>query len=199
LDAVNTCLSAIGVEPVNTVFDNEDIDVQNALNVLSEIDKEVQSRGWEWNTERDFKLLPDTDGFIFLPNQTLSIDHAYRTGGASFGGTCNVTERGDRLYDLDNHTYVFTQGISLDFISRLPFEELPEVARRYIAITAAKTLQGRFPGSSASNQVLSEDVARALVALEQHDDRIADRNVITQNRTIFGALFGRGVRRKNNF
>jgi len=202
LDAVNTCLFAIGLAPVNSIVNNEDLDVANALSAIRAQDLEVQSLGWSWNLTRQVRFLPNSAGHIQLPDNLLFVDKAYREREfvSSFSGTpCDVTERGDRLFDKENNTFVFEEGIVLDYITRFPYEELPEVAKRYIAIKAAQILQSSFEGYDSARIVTQEQVSSALVALERHEDRVRDRDLVTGNLTVLGGLYGRGIRRKQNY
>ena len=65
LSAVNIILSGIGEAPVNSLSDTTS-DVAVALNILAEVSKEVQTEGWQWNTEDDYPLTPGDDGRIKL-------------------------------------------------------------------------------------------------------------------------------------
>ena len=50
LEAVNTILSTIGEAPINSLTGTLPVDATTAKNILSEINREVQSAGWKWNT-----------------------------------------------------------------------------------------------------------------------------------------------------
>ena len=50
LEAVNTILSTIGEAPLNTLTGSLPVDGTTAKNVLSEINREVQSAGWHFNS-----------------------------------------------------------------------------------------------------------------------------------------------------
>lgn len=66
LEAVNVCLTNIGEAPVTSLESGLLVDAQIASDIVDEISREVQSIGWNFNTEV-FKLTPDTDGFINPP------------------------------------------------------------------------------------------------------------------------------------
>ena len=57
LDAVNQILSSVGQAPVTTL-DLQNPEVAIVLNTLREVNKQVQSEGWIFNTERDYTLDP---------------------------------------------------------------------------------------------------------------------------------------------
>ena len=50
LEAINTILSTIGESPLNTLSGSLPVDGTMAKNVLNEINREVQSMGWHFNT-----------------------------------------------------------------------------------------------------------------------------------------------------
>lgn len=74
LEAVNECLENIGQAPVSTISGDLGVDAQTALNQIRKINRELQSKGWYWNTEKDFELSPNVDNDILLPANTLSVD-----------------------------------------------------------------------------------------------------------------------------
>ena len=59
LDAVNQILSSVGQAPVTTL-DLQTLNCAIVLNTLREVNKQVQSEGWIFNTERDYTLTPDS-------------------------------------------------------------------------------------------------------------------------------------------
>ncbi len=64
LEAVNTMLSAIGETPTTAdiITANSSADVVMAVQILDEVTKEVESQGWNFNTEYDVELVPDAVG-----------------------------------------------------------------------------------------------------------------------------------------
>jgi hypothetical protein len=62
----------------------------------------------------------------------------------------------------------------VDIVRFLPFEDLPEPARQYIGIRAARMFQDRRIGSETRNGFNERDEVRALVSLENAEAGIAD-------------------------
>ena len=60
LEAINIMLASIGEAPINTLTGTLPVDAKLAQNTLSEINKEVQSEGWSFNTEIDVVLTRDS-------------------------------------------------------------------------------------------------------------------------------------------
>lgn len=194
LAAVNVLLQSIGEAPVNGLEFSESVDVASAVQVIDEVDLAVQSEGWQFNREDRFTLSPNTDGNVVLPNNTLQVTRAYWSLN---GMEADVVERGRKLYDRENHTAVFTAAVEVDLIVLLPFEDLPEVARRYITTRSAKLFQGRRQGSPIVDRVEEDEVVRARAVLEQHQDKTAGpHNQISGNAEVHNALNRSGVRRR---
>lgn len=144
LEAVNQMLAAIGESPVNRVTDSGNLDAATALATLTNVSREVQAKGWHWNTDLSFTIVPDEDGYLRLGASVLSVD----TVGANEGD--DLVQRGTRLYDRVNHTYEFENSVVVDQVVFLPFDELPEVARSYINIRASRRFQENHVGSEHS-------------------------------------------------
>lgn len=167
LDAVNTMLGAIGETPISTLDEQPTADVMTSLNILREVSREVQTEGWSWNTEDDYPLMPDSDGHIILPQGTVRVNVPSHS-------CLNVIMRGTRLYNRIEHTYKFGSTLRLTITFLLPFEELPEAARRYITMKAARVFQERTVGSGTLHDFNIQDEARAR-ALMLAEERKLDR------------------------
>jgi hypothetical protein len=168
LEAVNQCLLAIGEAPVNSVENSGLVDAATALRTIANVSREVQSGGWHWNTETNFSLPPDTDGNLQLPANVLKVD----TVGADEG--LDLVARGQRLYDRDNHTYTFAKPVTVEMVLLLDFEEIPEAARNYITLRAARRFQQNTVGSSELAGFQQVDEARALVNLQNSEAETQD-------------------------
>lgn len=182
LEAINTMLSTIGEAPVNTVEDNGIVDAVIARQILRSTSREVQSRGWHFNTEKGFLLTPDSGGFITVPTTFLRVDTVDEFQDI------DVVLRGNRLYDRRNHTFKFDKPIRVDAVLLLPFDELPEVAREYITIRAARIFQERVVGSDLLSSFSRNDEMRALVALQEMEADTADYNILTDNYSVARVL-----------
>lgn len=180
LEAVNECLENIGQAPVSTIVGDLGVDTQIALNFVRKVNRELQSSGWYWNTETNYELFPNGDGDILLPVNTLSVD----TYGED--RDLDLVQRGSRLYDRINHTYTFTDSVKTELILGLAFEDLPETARRYISLRAARIFQDRVDGQSDTND--QRDEQSAMIILHADQLRIEDNNALTDNWTTFGTI-----------
>lgn len=181
LQAVNEMLRTIGESPVTTVdsVDPLPVDVEIALNALRFVNREVQARGWHFNTEIDYPLVRDGSNFLVLPSNALRVDTTDEYGHY------DVAVRGNRLYDRDEHSFTFTEDVEVNMVVVLPFEDLPEAARYYIAIRAAR----RFQAGAVGSQILAafseaDEIAAHALLLDAEGDT-ADYNILTGTLDMF--------------
>ena len=180
LEAVNECLENISQAPVSTISGDLGVDTQTALNFVRKVTRELQTAGWYWNTEKNYPLTPSGSGDILLPANTLSVD----TTGVS--SALDLVARGRRLYDRTNHTYTFTDTVYVELTVGLSFEELPETARRYISMRAARLFQDRIEGQADAGD--SQDELTAMGLLHADQLRVEDNNVLTGSYGMFKTL-----------
>ncbi|HWL80103.1 MAG TPA: hypothetical protein VNR89_04060 [Roseomonas sp.] len=168
LEAVNAMLAVIGEAPVNTLEDSGLLDASMARQLLRDTSREVQTRGWSWNTDKGFPLTPTAPapGEIIVPSDALQVDPV--------DTTIDAVIRGKRLWDRRNHTTLFDRTVKCDIIRLLPFEDVPQAARQYIAVRAGRIFQDRTVGSEARNGFTQRDETMALVALQQYEAETAD-------------------------
>lgn len=169
LDAVNVMLETIGASPVARLDGVQNEDVIVARHTLQMVTRELQMEEWHFNTEHDFPLEPDEDGYINLPANIIRVQ--LKSG---FFRMSDVVIRGQRLYDRENHTYQFNCGFDADITLCLPFEELPLEARTYVTIRAARKLSNNSVGDSQLETWTAQDEARARAAFVAADNRQAN-------------------------
>lgn len=183
LEAINLMLQVIGESPLSTLNDVTVADAILAKSILSEASREVQSKGYDFNTEDLYPLLPSADGGeITLPPNCLRVD----TDG-NFSDL-RVVQRGNRLYNKATHSYSFDYPITAQLVLCLPFEELPQTARHYITIKAARKFQERTVGSDALYQHSVRDEAEARVAFKKAEGNTADHNILTDSYSVANIL-----------
>lgn len=172
LEAVNLMLSVIGESPVNSVDTSGLADANTAYNILNFCSREVQLAGWHWNTEPNFPLTPTPAGNLMLPANTLKVDTdgAYRDK--------DYIQRGTRLYDRFNHSYTFDHAVTVEIVLLLPFDEIPEAARSYITIRAARQFQERVVGSEVLSAFTQRDEFAAMAKLKDAEAETADFNIL---------------------
>ena len=181
LQAVNSMLSTIGEAPVNSLSSGL-VDAETAETVLNEVSRDVQSFGWNFNTELDVIRGKNGDGEVQLTDNTLRADLAssvnkYRSNKNEY------VQRGLLMYDKVQHTYNINKDLKLDIVYMLDFTQIPEVARRYITIKAARLFQERVVGSDNLSAMNRADEQQALFALKEMESENGDYNIFDDGGT----------------
>jgi hypothetical protein len=169
LEAVNIMLESIGEMAVNTLDDDAISDASVARQILHNVSRQIQAQGLQCNSEKDYSLIKDENGNIYIPNNALQVDAS--------DTNLNVSVRGNRLYDKDNHTFAFKDNIDVDIVLFLPWEELPEVVRDYVVIKAARQFQRKVLGSETLDAISGIDEAQAFLAFRQQELKTKDCNI----------------------
>ena len=188
LEAVNAMLGHIGEAPVNTIADASSLPISasTAVSVLDEVSREVQSEGWHFNSEKDVTISPNVSGNIVLDSDVVFADvEDYKL---------DVTQRGSKLFDRKNNTFVFTKDVKVFLIRLLDWEDLPEPARRYITLRASRIFQGRLVGSRELEALIARDEYVAKSRLENYDSNSSDRTIFDS----YDAAIRIGVNRPQN-
>jgi len=149
LEAVNTMLSVIGEQPVNQLTGSGITEANTARQILHQTSRETQSIGLNCNTDYNHKYHPDTQGNIYIPVDVINVD--------ATDTHLKVAQRGQRLYDRDKHTFVFDKPIELDTVTFLQFNDLPQTAKDFITIKAARRFARRELGSTVIDGLTEQD------------------------------------------
>lgn len=128
LEVINHVLNTVGEDPVSSPTSNHP-SAAAARVTIDRLSKELQIRGWWYNKEYDLTLLPDGDGNIILPSNTL---RAIITDPTS-----RLIWRGSKLYDPVNHTFNIGTSVVIDVVVQLDMEDMPESAATYLKHKAA--------------------------------------------------------------
>lgn len=216
LQAVNAMLSAIGEQPVATV-DTARADVELAVNTLRDRTRSVLNEGWKFNSEFGLGLAAtstsqawtDPDGavktlYVFKPPTGLA---RWELSMISEQADFDVTVRPSKVYveaalpvlvfyDRENNRDGFENSklksskLWIDAVWYFNFEQLPDVARRYITISAARqfivervadTVRAGFTAADEA------DALRKLRAIEGDEDEYS----LLDGPDVAGILGGR--------
>ena len=174
LEAVNTILSTIGEAPLSTLTGSLPVDGTTAKNILSEISREVQSAGWHFNSHYKVDLSRDSFNKIPIGTDVLRVELNDRYDKSSY----DVVQRDSYLYNLAKNEETFEQDFEDNtLVYLLDFVKLPEQARRYITIRAARVFHDRTLGANTIHKFSSEDEARSLAVMRQAEAATADNNI----------------------
>ena len=173
LEAINIMLAAIGEAPINSLTDTLPVDARTAQNTLTEVNKEVQSEGWSFNTEIDVTLTRDGSNQINLATNVLRVD-----ANIHQHPTIDPIQRGLKLYDRQNNKFEFDEDLICTVVYFRDFNEITEQARRYINIKAARIFVDRLIGDQGLRTYTQEDETRARAILTESDYANADHNLL---------------------
>ena len=168
LEAINEVLSSIGSNPVDTLDDNLDVDVINAKRLLNQVSREVQSRGWYFNTEDDVTLQPDTESNkIPCPENYLVF----------YSEDYQLIRQSGYFFDIASRTSEFPSGLSVTLIRMVDFDQLPECFRHYITCRTARLFQMRYLGSQEIDSSLQFAESEAYSHIVDYDLNTGNYNI----------------------
>jgi hypothetical protein len=191
LEAVNTILSTIGEAPLNTLTGSLPVDGTIAKNVLSEVAREVQSQGWHFNTHTNVKLVKNTDNKIPVANNVVRVEINPNKYSKS---NYNVVQRDDFLYNLATNSDTFdTNFEEVTIVYLLPFNEIPEQAKRYITIRSSRIFHDRTLGANTIHKFSQEDELKALSILKQAESLTGDYSIFDTPEQAYTIIRNNGV------
>lgn len=166
LDAVNRILISTGELPVEALEENPITEVALAISHINMACREVQLAGWYFNSEY-VKLIPDDEGRIKLPFDTLSVKDlplgfVYHTAG---------------IYDTLKGSYIVSLPVWATVISLLPLEKLPETFALWVTLRAAKKYQDNAITSAELKSNLEREELEAMLAAKKEDRSIRRQNI----------------------
>ena len=172
LQAVNMLLAAIGEAAVSSLATATTVEVTQAKNLLSNTNRSIQQKGWHFNTEWDVTLSLDSDSYLPLGSNIMSV---------MVPGTL-TTMRGRSgspfLYDLDNNTFTFSGAITNAVtITLLDFVDTPQTFRQYVTVRAARIFQEEIIGQVSAESVNRVEEAEAYADLLDDETDRAGYNV----------------------
>ena len=159
LNAVNTILPYLG-EHVVTSLDSRSPTVALILAGLEQHSTSMFAEGYWFNTQ-ETTVKPNSGGIIYTPDNML----AFYSIGRS------VEPRGDRLWDIDNSTWYFTEDVRCRIIDKLDFERIPEYAALAVTYSVGIELYTADFGVDNTLQIMQTHLASNLTMLRQENLR----------------------------
>lgn len=176
LEAVNIILSSVGESPVNAL--GTDLS-GNAEAVLDEVKREIQERGWHFNSEDLYSITVAGDGSVTLPDNVASFKLP----------AVDVVMRGNRLYDRTQHSFTsFTGTLKGTIVFILAWADLPPTARRFFTMEAAHRYQKRWFSSETLVGFTAEDLRKAKLIFEDAESIQAGYNILTSSYSVYRTL-----------
>lgn len=175
LTVVNDALALLGELPMNTLDTGHPL-VPRALAELANANTRVQATRWWFNTE-NLTLSPQAgSGEILVPNDTLACD--------PLDPCAAVALRGNKLYNLNTQSVVWSSPVAVRLHREIPFEDAPITARSYIAALALRTFQRNYDGDSSKTRDLKQDEQTAYIAMNAEHIRNTQANMLRGNPTL---------------
>lgn len=181
LEAVNEMLLAIGQAPVNTLEVAGIRDVSVAESILDNVSREVQSSGHGFNTFTETKS-PDVNGNILIAADVLAIDATDPL--IDVIAMVDTNDSALKLYDKEDNTFIFDDDVECEVVKLLPFESIPQHARRYILAMAKLRFQASVVGSDMLNNLIEQELGMAYAEFRRAELLQQDNNILTAGGTI---------------
>jgi hypothetical protein len=178
LEAVNEMLMSIGQAPVSTLEVTGIKDVNIAKAELLKVSRRVQSQGWSWNSDHQYELAADADGYILVPANVIKIDASDKTSQLV---QRRHPTKGMAIYNKHTQSFIFDHPVKFDVVWLYPFEDLPETARCYIATSAGRKFQSRVIGSRILDEFQAIDEMTTWTLLMREERASRDSNWFRRN------------------
>lgn len=122
-------------------------------------------------------MAPDeTTKLIELPSNTLHVDGTKQR----YQPNLDIVQRGTRIYNREGNTYQFDRTIYVDRVFQMEWEDLPEVARHYVAAIATEEAVTYLDGDQAAIQRAAQRAMLARKDMMSHETRSADLTIFDQ-------------------
>jgi len=184
-EGVNQLLLAIGEIPItdNTQALEADStsDVGIARETILRMSRSIQQEGYWFNTEIAYPLAPNSDGYIPISLEILSI----------YSPTLIIKDH--KLYDTVNRTYQFDNVQKVDVVFNISFDDLPYVAADAIVRDSVVSFYNNILGDTQELRVLETNRQRAALALQKAQYKHKKTNLMKGSRLLDRAKNPRGL------
>lgn len=174
LGDVNYVLHECGIDGVNSLEDDSNLDLVNALQCLEDACKSIQSKGFGFNSFT-VSLSPDMDGFIRWPSEVYTL--------VATDGTRIVKQKGYLMKPEDNFSARFDSPLEVNVVMKVPLDSTPTPVADYIKATAAEFMNDRWISSDVVEATIGKHKEEAWLNFREwwNDD---DNASIFDNQTI---------------
>ena len=169
LDVVNDMLGLLGERRVNALNEPHPM-IPDALAKLETATTWVQGDMWWFNVEYPTLSPQAVTGHLLVPNDTAACD--------SLTQYPRLAVRGNRLYNLDDITDVFSDPIRVRLHRVVPFDDCPLLARAYMAARAKLDFQKDHDGDSMKAQILAQEIKESYARMHAEHIRNAKANIL---------------------
>jgi hypothetical protein len=206
-EAINSMLASIGEAPLSgsAYSTSSEPQVLMAVDILTDVVREVQLMGWKFNTEFGLQIeptttlsWPDNDGVtttlnIFKPPAQLAAFEITKSSNQQGSRYADAIIRKSKVYEeaaakvfvfydraLNRDGFKATDYpyLYIDPVWWFNFEDMPESARRYCTVKAARMFAQRVnDGDGAISRFTQQDETYALRILKREQGQPDDFNI----------------------
>lgn len=131
LEVLNHVLDVMNEDAVSTTSSTLPT-AQRAMRVIERETRSLQKRAWWFNTDYNITLSASVSGEVIIPDNATIVD---------FNRNDNYVQRGNRVYDPVNHTFVINSSVVLTrFVQAFDLSLLPEQAAEYVKHLSAQRM-----------------------------------------------------------
>lgn len=189
LQAINVILTTIGESQTNTITGTLPWETDLAVSILDETVRELCLNKWVFNFEKEISIIPDGSNRLLVASNYIQVEPAdtadkneYVMRPISAGSSTFM------IYDITNKTSTFTSAKSFDITYLLDFEELPEAAKRYVTIRAARVYADRLMASGEVRAFTERDEVEAKAKLEEYSYGVDKNNMLLDSPDTYNFL-----------
>lgn len=188
LAAVNEMLTSIGQTPVQSLTVHGIGDVALAHQFLTSVTRSTQLVGWDFNTDEDYTLTPDSSGYLRVPDGVLRIDPIEKTSGHK---RRRHPDGFWAIWNSDEQSWVHTEPADFRIVWAYAFDDMPDSARHFVSLSAARRFQMKLIGSNSLDGFGAEDENNAWVILQRDERAGRDTNIFRRNSTMAASTANR--------
>ena len=172
LEAVNRILAASGDSPVVSL-ETTYLQANLAQQELAEQSRSLQAKGMWFNEENEVTLEPDAiNSFITLPVNCIECFQV------NVGSSTEYVQRGIKVYNRTDRTYVITEDIKFDLVLNLDWDEIPQTAREVATLRASIVFIQNFVGDNTLIEGLERQLQSAEIRLSNADTQSRRVNML---------------------
>ena len=181
LEAVNRMRALIGAGAVNSLTSATDEDTTLAISTLNDVIRELQLRGWHWNTDLEQSITEDSNGRHPWQSDWIAFDPlpgAYPS--------LDLVRRGGFLHDLKTGSNQFsTSPLKGDVVRFVQWDDMPQEARNFCMIRATRIFLGtQMPDETRAGFALADE-RRAWAILEQRETEQGDYTIFDTGPAVY--------------
>lgn len=177
LSAVNSILGSIGQSPVTTLnFTNPETEF--IYNILTEVSKDVQNEGWQFNLEESVTKTPSSNK-IDVGAQEIRVNiHSHDNQAKLMDTVIRYDGANRRVYSLEENKFdAFTQSsYKADVVTLYLFEKIPNVFQRYITYRSAVRAATQLIANPQLVQLLQLQEVTARANCLEYEGRQGDHS-----------------------